>query len=147
MSLSWKLASQFLSGSVRYLGLWNGFPSTGGAAQSIKIHILLMMLVVIKHHATLRRRSQGVGILLTGPRKSWGWRQDRRKQLTLASIDKHAIVHVLDDLEGWVGRWIQRDTGGFGKGFREGIVSLMVYIANPYCQLHVVLDCLFEKYR
>jgi hypothetical protein len=35
-----------------------------------------------------------------------------------ASTTFHAIVHMLDDLQGVV------DAGGFGEGFHEGIVPL-----------------------
>ena len=42
-------------------------------------------------------------------------------RMFFASIDHgHAIIHVLDDMEGGV------DAGGFGKGFYEGIVPFMV---------------------
>ena len=37
----------------------------------------------------------------------------------------HAIVQVLDDLEGSV------DAVGFGDGFHGGIVSLMIHAENP----------------
>ena len=42
----------------------------------------------------------------------------------------HTIIHVLDDLEGGV------DAGGFGKGFHEGIVSLMLHSAK-FIQINI----------
>lgn len=55
-----------------------------------------------------------------------------------ASLDHaHAIIYVLDDLEGDV------DMGGFGEGFHEGIVPLMTVVYLEY--ILCLNDCHYRR--